>query len=59
MTANHITAIFIPVLGGVIWSLFGYQVTFIGGAVIVFVDLIFALQVPRKAKLEAAEVSGE
>ena len=47
MTANHITAVIIPVLGGVLWSLFGYQITFIIGAVIVLVDMLFALKVPR------------
>jgi MFS family permease len=47
MTANHVTAVVIPVLGGVAWSIFGYQVTFIAGAAIVFVDLLFAMRVPR------------
>jgi predicted MFS family arabinose efflux permease len=46
MTANHITAVVVPVLGGIAWEVFGYQTTFIAGAVIVFVDLLFALQVP-------------
>lgn len=48
MTANHITAVIIPVVGGVMWSLFGYQATFIGGAVIVLVDMIFALRLPSR-----------
>jgi predicted MFS family arabinose efflux permease len=48
MTANHITAIVIPVAGGVAWSLFGYKATFIAGAVIVFVDMLFAMRVPTK-----------
>jgi predicted MFS family arabinose efflux permease len=55
MTANHITAIVIPVIGGVAWSMFGYKVTFIAGAVIVFVDMLFALKVPRKEQLERVE----
>ena len=46
MTANHITAVIIPVVGGVMWSLFGYQATFIGGAVIVLIDMIFAWKIP-------------
>jgi predicted MFS family arabinose efflux permease len=50
MTANHITAVIIPVLGGIIWSLFGYEVTFMVGAAIVAIDLIFALMVPKKSK---------
>ena len=52
MTANHITAVIIPVAGGIIWSLFGYKATFLAGAAIVLIDLLFALQVPQKADLE-------
>ena len=51
MTANHITAIVVPVAGGVAWSMFGYQVTFIAGAAIVLVDMLFALKVPGKKAL--------
>ncbi|MCB2231657.1 MFS transporter [bacterium] len=47
MTANHITAVVIPIVGGVAWNVFGYEVTFVAGAVIVFVDLLFALRVPK------------
>ena len=50
MTSNHITAVVIPIGGGVMWSMFGYEVTFIAGAVIVFVDMLFALKVPRHKK---------
>lgn len=52
MTANHITAIIIPVLGGAAWSLFGFKAPFIGGAVIVFIDMLFAFKVPSKAVLD-------
>ena len=48
MTANHITAVVIPVVGGVLWSSFGYEVTFISGAAIVFIDMLLALKVPGK-----------
>jgi predicted MFS family arabinose efflux permease len=47
MTANHITAVIIPVAGGIIWSKFGYQAAFIIGAVIVFIDMLFALKIPK------------
>jgi len=50
MTANHITAVIIPIAGGVIWSMFGYQATFLAGAGIVFVDMLFSLQLPRHSK---------
>jgi predicted MFS family arabinose efflux permease len=54
MTANHITAVIVPVLGGIAWEVFGYQATFIGGAVIVFVDLLFALRVPGRKAAESS-----
>jgi predicted MFS family arabinose efflux permease len=47
MTANHITAIVIPIGGGLIWSMFGYKATFIIGAAIVFIDMLFAMRVPK------------
>ncbi len=56
MTANHVTAIVVPVIGGVAWSLFGYQVTFIAGAAIVLVDMLFALKVPRRGHAVHSEV---
>ncbi|UCG62768.1 MAG: MFS transporter [Candidatus Zixiibacteriota bacterium] len=55
MTANHITAVIIPVVGGVLWSTFGHEVTFIAGAAIVFIDMLLALKVPGRTK---AIVSG-
>ncbi|UCE23690.1 MAG: MFS transporter [Candidatus Zixiibacteriota bacterium] len=48
MTANHITAVVIPVVGGVLWSTFGHEVTFIAGAAIVFIDMLLALKVPAR-----------
>lgn len=52
MTSNHIAAVVIPITGGIIWEYFGYEVTFLIGAGIVFVDMIFSLMVPGKGKLE-------
>ena len=51
MTANHITAVVIPIAGGIIWSLFGYKATFIIGAAIVFIDMLFAMRVPSRKHL--------
>jgi len=53
MTANHITAVIIPVAGGVMWNTFGYQATFIAGAAIVFVDMLVAMMLPSRSKLSA------
>jgi predicted MFS family arabinose efflux permease len=54
MTANHITAVVIPVAGGIAWEMFGYEVTFIAGAVIVFIDMLFALKIPGRIQEETA-----
>lgn len=51
MTANHITAVVIPIAGGVIWEMFGYRVTFLIGALIVLIDFLFALRVPKKGTI--------
>ena len=51
MTANHVTAVVIPVAGGVAWGMFGHEATFIAGAVIVFVDMLFALKVPKNGSI--------
>ena len=51
MTANHITAVIIPIVGGILWVKFGHEVTFIAGAAIVFIDMLFALKVPRNGKI--------
>jgi predicted MFS family arabinose efflux permease len=48
MTANHITAVVIPIMGGVAWNVFGYEVTFIAGAIIVLIDMILATRVPGR-----------
>lgn len=54
MTANHITAVFVPVTGGMLWVWLGYQATFILGAAIVAIDMFFSLYVPKRAKLNGA-----
>ena len=51
MTANHVTAIVIPIIGGVAWVTFGYEATFVAGAVIVLIDMLFALKVPARGTL--------
>jgi len=45
VTANHISAVILPVLGGVIWELLGFKSTFLFGAAIVFIDMLFSLRV--------------
>lgn len=48
MTSNHITAVIIPVVGGIAWSMFGHTATFLAGAAIVAVDMLLALKVPAE-----------
>ncbi|MBD3167870.1 MAG: MFS transporter [candidate division Zixibacteria bacterium] len=45
LTANHISAVFIPIIGGAMWELFGYETTFLFGTVIVFLDMLFAMRI--------------
>lgn len=40
-TINHLSAVFVPALGGLLWKLYGYQVTFLAGTAIVLVGLVF------------------
>lgn len=44
-TINHVAAIFVPVLGGIVWNLYGYQATFILGAVLLLFSVFFARRV--------------
>ncbi len=47
MTANHITAVVIPIVGGILWIKFGFESTFLAGAGIVFIDMLFSLKIPK------------
>jgi MFS family permease len=55
-TANHVAAVGVPVLGGVIWSAFGYQVTFFAGAATCLISVLVALAInlPALRPVEAA-----
>ncbi len=48
VTANHISAVILPVLGGVIWELLGFKSTFLFGAAIVLIDMLFSLRVKTR-----------
>jgi hypothetical protein len=48
-TANHITAVIVPIVGGIIWDTFGYRNTFLLGTAFVVADVCFGLLVnPKK-----------
>jgi len=48
VTANHISAVILPILGGVIWELLGFKSTFLFGAAIVFIDMLVSLKVKTR-----------
>lgn len=51
-TSNHISAVIVPIVGGVMWDTLGYRTTFILGAVIVLADFLLSMRInPQKQKL--------
>ena len=40
VTMNHVAAVTVPLIGGLAWITFGYQIIFIGGAVFTLISLI-------------------
>ena len=54
-TINHITAVFLPVLGGLLW-VYNWRIPFLGGAGLAFISLILARFVPSKQNLSAPDV---
>lgn len=45
VSANHAAAVIVPLAGGFIWANFGYQLTFLAGAVIVAVSSLVVLRI--------------
>ena len=41
VTMNHIAAVTSPLIGGLIWVKFGYQIIFISGALFALISLVF------------------
>jgi predicted MFS family arabinose efflux permease len=39
-TANHVAAVSVPVLGGIVWDHYGYQVTFFAGAATCVISIL-------------------
>jgi MFS family permease len=44
---NHVSAVILPLIGGVLWVNLGYQWTFLAGVVAAVASVGVALQVPR------------
>jgi predicted MFS family arabinose efflux permease len=55
-TANHIAAVGVPVVGGILWDQFGYQVTFFAGAATCIISILVSLSIhlPAKSKQDAS-----
>jgi predicted MFS family arabinose efflux permease len=51
VTVNHISAVILPILGGVIWEVLGFKATFLFGAAIVFLDMLFSLRVKTEKEI--------
>ncbi|GAC1445743.1 MAG: MFS transporter [Chloroflexota bacterium] len=47
-TVNHIAAVGIPILGGVLWASVGYQVTFLAGAATCLLSVFTSLAIPPR-----------
>lgn len=56
-TINHLAAMFVPLLGGLIWEAYGAEVTFLCGAGIAAVSLVFAQFMPQKQTAAAQSVA--
>ena len=43
LTMNHVAAVVVPVTGGVLWAAFGYQVPFVGGAILAALAMLLSM----------------
>jgi len=50
---NHVAAVAMPLLGGLLWKLYGYQWTFIVGGAAALASLAVSMRVPKRAAAEA------
>ncbi len=53
-TINHLSAIFVPALGGLLWQKYGYPATFLAGTAIVLVGLAFSFRVRTERAVPSA-----
>ena len=45
---NHITAVFIPIVGGLLWVLYDYRIPFTAGAILALISLFFVQKIRLK-----------
>jgi predicted MFS family arabinose efflux permease len=53
-TFNHIAAVGVPLVGGLLWNTAGYQVTFLAGAATCLVSVIISLAMPSALAAQPA-----
>ncbi len=51
VTMNHVASVFVPLVGGVVWHYFGYQIIFLSGALISLISLIVSQWVDPEAEV--------
>ena len=55
VTMNHFAAVAAPLIGGLVWMQFGYQVIFFSGAALAFISLVVCQWVDPEGQLEREE----
>lgn len=58
VTTMHVPALMVPILGGVLWNAFGFEVPFLVGVVFIGASLVATQLIPRHAPLAVAEMAG-
>ncbi|MFT5089801.1 MAG: MFS family permease [Candidatus Latescibacterota bacterium] len=58
VTMNHVASVAAPLIGGLAWMKFGYQVIFFSGAALAFISLIVSQWVDPEGQLEREEKAG-
>lgn len=53
VTMNHIAAVVTPLVGGILWKAFSYEVIFFGGASVAFISLLVSLQLKPVESLKS------
>ncbi|MBT4139286.1 MAG: MFS transporter [Candidatus Latescibacteria bacterium] len=52
VTMNHVAAVASPLVGGLVWHYFGYQVIFFSGAILALISLVVSQWVDPEGQLE-------
>ncbi len=51
ITIDHVVSMFVPFLGGFIWTVLGYEYVFIGGAIIATLNLLLTTRIKTKSNI--------